>query len=116
VPMPSVDTPELKVAPFELEFSRSKFDLALFMSEGPQGITAAWQYATDLFTPETIRRISGNFMTLLRSIVSQPQARIRSLEMLTEAECAEQQLDKQQHQQSKLSLLKTARRKVIATN
>ncbi len=69
--------PELPVAPF---------DLILVMAESDQGVTAALEYNTDLFDPETVERMAGHFLTLSQGIAEKPDQRVADLPLLTQAE------------------------------
>jgi len=65
----------------------SPFDLTLFVREGADGtLSASLQYRRDLFERATITRLAGHYLTLLESIVAEPDGRISSLRLLTEAE------------------------------
>ena len=64
----------------------SKFDLALFVSETKNGLDVSIEYSTDLFEPQTIRRIGNHFGTLLEAIGSNPDASVLKLNLLTGAE------------------------------
>lgn len=72
---------------FSFVTSASPFDLTLFVREGPNGrLGASIQYARDLFEPATIARLSGQFVTLLASIVADPDCPISALPLQSEAE------------------------------
>ncbi|MGA9378961.1 MAG: condensation domain-containing protein, partial [Phormidium sp.] len=62
------------------------FDLALTIVDVPGTLQAKWNYNTDLFDSSTIERMTGHFVTLLSSIVTNPQAPISQLPLLTEVE------------------------------
>ncbi|MEP7122426.1 MAG: non-ribosomal peptide synthase/polyketide synthase [Byssovorax sp.] len=64
----------------------AKFDLTLAMIEGPSGLTALFEYSTDLFDPATIERLSAHLGTLLEGIVESPGARVDALPILPAAE------------------------------
>ncbi|MBW4556602.1 MAG: amino acid adenylation domain-containing protein [Trichormus sp. ATA11-4-KO1] len=102
VPMPTVELSDLTLAPMEIDNGLAKFDLALFLAETPSGIVGTWKYNTDLFNAATITRISEHFAILLQSIVAQPDARINTLEMLTEVEKKQQMMEQAKQEQSKL--------------
>jgi alpha-ketoglutarate-dependent taurine dioxygenase len=101
-PMPALELPDLTLTPLEIDNGTSKFNLALLMKETEQGLVATWNYNADLFDPTTITRISGHFETLLGSIVTQPDARINSLKMLTEAEKQKHIMEEVKHKEGKL--------------
>ena len=65
----------------------SPFDLTLFVREGVDGtLSATFQYRRDLFERATIARLTGHYLTLLESLVTEPDRRISSLRLLSEAE------------------------------
>jgi non-ribosomal peptide synthetase component F len=71
---------------FETEAGTAKFDLALDLWEYPDGIEAHIEYSTDLFSEETIARMTGHFLTLLEGIVADPDRRLSELPLLTQRE------------------------------
>ncbi|MEH2037877.1 amino acid adenylation domain-containing protein [Nostoc sp.] len=95
-PMPPLELPGLTLSLLEIEHKVARFDLALFLTETEQGISGKWQYNSDLFDTTTITRMTNHFQTLINSIISQPDARISSLEMLTEAEKKQQAMQKKE--------------------
>ncbi|MFN6484869.1 MULTISPECIES: non-ribosomal peptide synthetase [unclassified Nostoc] len=95
-PMPPLELPGLTLSLLEVEHKVARFDLALFITETDQGISGKWQYNSELFDSATITRMTGHFQTLLNSIISQPDARISNLEMLTEAEKKQQAMQKKE--------------------
>ncbi|WP_256379344.1 AMP-binding protein [Brasilonema sennae] len=96
-PMEQLETPELAMptasfayAPLHLDNLNAKFDLTLQMwetntNEG-NSLEAFWQYNTDLFDEDRIARMTGHFQTLLAGIVTNPQASVGTLPLLTEHE------------------------------
>ncbi|MEH2455997.1 amino acid adenylation domain-containing protein [Nostoc sp.] len=95
-PMPPLELPGLTLSLLEIEHKVARFDLALFLTETEQGISGKWQYNSDLFDATTITRMTDHFQTLLNSVISQPDTRIGSLEMLTEAERKQQAIQKKE--------------------
>ncbi|WP_282205267.1 non-ribosomal peptide synthetase [Kitasatospora fiedleri] len=49
-------------------------------------ITLIWEYATDLFEPETVRRMVGHYFTLLAAALDDPELPYDRLDLLPEAE------------------------------
>lgn len=80
----------LSIKQLEVDIKTTKFDLALFISETEQGLVGNWNYNIALFDASTIARITSHFQVLLNSIITQPDARISSLEIYTEAERKQQ--------------------------
>ena len=64
----------------------AKFDVTLEMVEGEQGLAGTIMYNTDIFDPERITRMAGNFQVLLEGIAANPEQRISELPLLTETE------------------------------
>jgi non-ribosomal peptide synthetase component F len=104
----------LRIEPFELPVTRSKFDLAVFMVDGEDGLIGYWLYSTDLFDEKTILRMAGHFENLLGNAVAQPDTRLRSLEILSEDEKQQRDADKQQKKQSQLKKLLTSEPKAVS--
>jgi len=75
---------ELAHQPFDLGVA--KFDLTLYVSEEEAGLSAIFEYATDLFEEETIVRMQEHFRTLLEEIVKAPDVKIAALPILTQRE------------------------------
>ncbi|WP_432774041.1 non-ribosomal peptide synthase/polyketide synthase [Brevibacillus gelatini] len=76
----------LKVSPYELFNKISKFDLALNASESPANIQFQLTFATKLFKKETVERMAGHYLEILRTISEQPTARLADIDMMTETE------------------------------
>ncbi|HEX5745893.1 MAG TPA: amino acid adenylation domain-containing protein [Archangium sp.] len=72
--------------PWELYSGASKSDLTLFMARYPEGLSATFEYDTDLFDRERIQRMAEHFQMLLEAAVAQPAQPISSLPILTDAE------------------------------
>ncbi|HEY9803800.1 MAG TPA: amino acid adenylation domain-containing protein [Leptolyngbyaceae cyanobacterium] len=100
-PNSALELPGVSLKLLEVENKTARFDLALFLTETEEGIAGKWQYNADLFTPDTITRLTNHWQTLIKSIVSQPQSRINTLEMLTEAEKVQQTMQQQERKAAK---------------
>ena len=61
----------------------AKFDLTLAITEFDDGMTATFEYATDLFDSATIRRMLDHFLVLLEGIVAEPEQRLSELPLLS---------------------------------
>jgi amino acid adenylation domain-containing protein len=62
-------------------------DIALFINQDETG-ELLFQYSTDLFDAETIERLAGNFIVLLRGAIADADTNIGTLPLLTEDESA----------------------------
>jgi amino acid adenylation domain-containing protein len=100
-PNSTLELPGLSLNLLPLESQTTRFDLALFILETEQGIEGKWQYNADLFAANTITSLTNHWQTLLNSIISQPPSRINTLEMLTEAEKAQQTMQQQERKAAK---------------
>ena len=67
----------------------AQFDLTLTTVENPQGFCGSFTYATDLFDPATIERMSRHWQCLLTAVVANP---LQSVAQLTMLDAAQQQL------------------------
>ncbi|NCR20497.1 MAG: amino acid adenylation domain-containing protein [Microcystis aeruginosa L111-01] len=81
-----MDLEGIKATPQPLEFKKAKFDLSLFIQVKEAGLTAHWEYNTDLFNGETIERMNGHFLALIEGIIANPSERISQLPLLTKSE------------------------------
>ena len=85
----------------------SKFDMAVFVGEKPDELMGYWVYSTELFDQATIQRMVRHFANLLRNAISQPDARLSALAMLSSDEVEQQEAEKKQRKQSQFKKLKT---------
>jgi len=76
----------LRVEQLPRETETSKFDLTLYMSETSEGLSAYYEYNTDLFDHGTIERLAAHFENLLKGIVLNPDCQISELPLLSKAE------------------------------
>ncbi|MBD2468777.1 non-ribosomal peptide synthetase [Nostoc sp. FACHB-145] len=113
-PTSALELPGLTLNLMELEGRSARFDLALFLTETEQSIEGKWQYNADLFTPDTITQFTNHWQTLLNSIVAQPQSRINTLEMLTEAEKVQQTMQQQERKAAKRQKFMTISPKAVS--
>jgi amino acid adenylation domain-containing protein len=84
--MTTLEMSSLTLSSLEMDSETAKFDLALSIADGEQGLTASWEYNIDLFDAATITRMLGHFQTLLEGIVANPEQRLSDLPLLTPAE------------------------------
>ena len=76
----------LTMEPLEIKSNVAKFDLTVTLLETPQGLSGRVEYSTDLFDPATIERLWSHFQTLLEGSVANPEQRLGTLPLLSEAE------------------------------
>ncbi|MFC1712466.1 amino acid adenylation domain-containing protein [Candidatus Poribacteria bacterium] len=98
-PMPYLELPKLDIDLQEgLSNGSAKFDLNIIViprteqhvgqtsRRGSEGITAIWEYNTDLFDASTIKHMVSHFQVLLEAMVADLDQRISQLPILTEPE------------------------------
>lgn len=86
LPSAEASFPGLRVAALDPKTDIARFDLAIFITESEGRLLVKWVYSTDLFEASMVASLSGRFERLLGSIVEDPDTRLRSLEILSEAE------------------------------
>jgi len=64
----------------------AKFDLYLELDERPDGMIGRFLYSTELFDPETIRRMIGHWLNILDRVAEEPGCTVRDLPLLGEEE------------------------------
>jgi Condensation domain len=84
VPWVSLDLAGLTVTPVDVEQTATRFELAFFMWESPEGLMGTVNYDEDLFESTTIARMIDHFKTLLLSISAQPDIYLDALKLYGE--------------------------------
>jgi amino acid adenylation domain-containing protein len=82
-------TPEItdpKLSELQVDDWTAKVDLKLHMVEEPERLHGQLECNADLFDAATIERMLGHFRTLLEGVVRNPEQRLSTLPLLTEAE------------------------------
>ncbi len=85
-PLAQVRMRDLELTFEEIETQTAKVDLALELTVEGEGLSGWFEYRTDLFTPARMERCREHFLTLLASIVDQPEAPIGLLNLLSSDE------------------------------
>ncbi|HEU5227168.1 MAG TPA: amino acid adenylation domain-containing protein [Ktedonobacteraceae bacterium] len=86
-----------------IEQDVTRFELAFFLWETPEGLKGTVNYSTDLFEATTIARIIMHFQTFLQHICTQPDIRLDSIKIHDE-------VDETNRRVSQLRKLKKAQR------
>ncbi|TDF92725.1 non-ribosomal peptide synthetase [Paenibacillus piri] len=85
--IPQLQLGDLSVSPYPLlPPPAAKFDLTLEAVERNGAIDLSFDYATALFTPETIGRWSGHLLQIAETAIYNPEIRLAELEMITPEE------------------------------
>ncbi|WP_275436701.1 non-ribosomal peptide synthetase [Vibrio sp. Of14-4] len=66
----------------------SKFDLTLHVAEEQGSASLGWEYASSLFSPESISRINEIFVTLVSNLVKSPSQSVMSHEIVPDEDKA----------------------------
>ncbi|WP_442940787.1 non-ribosomal peptide synthase/polyketide synthase [Nostoc sp.] len=85
-PMSQLELTGLTVRELPIKGITSRFDLTLIMQNTANGMVGLWEYNTDLFDSSTIERMTSHFVTLLESIITNPEQQISQLPLLKEVE------------------------------
>jgi amino acid adenylation domain-containing protein len=77
---------ELDISNFHFDLKFAQFDLSLHLYEEAGGYQGRFEYCSDLFETQTIRRVCVHFVNLLEAIGREPDRSISALPMFTDAE------------------------------
>ncbi len=80
------EMPGLEIEQFDLHINYAKYDLILDVLEIGDELHLKFEYATDLFSDDRIKRLAGHYLTLLKEIAADSARPIGNLSLLTEAE------------------------------
>ncbi|MBB4845174.1 hypothetical protein HNP55_003720, partial [Paucibacter oligotrophus] len=77
----------LTVERLDFDESDAQFELALQTCEYEDGqIEASFSYARELFEPETIERMAGHYVAVLRALADHPEQAVGEIDLLSDAE------------------------------
>jgi amino acid adenylation domain-containing protein len=82
----SWDMPGLQLEGMAVEGTDAKFDLTFAVQESPSAVSVTVEYASEIFDPETVRRIIGHWERFLSDAVSKLDKPISRVEILDEEE------------------------------
>ena len=88
------------------ERTTSKFEVALFMWQGTDGLKGAITYKTELFNASTIQTMIERFVLLLKNIVSQLDKPINTFDISTEEEKTQKLEEKRRKTSARIDKLK----------
>ncbi|MFJ6556519.1 amino acid adenylation domain-containing protein [Streptomyces luteogriseus] len=87
-PLPPLDLAGLHLEQVPMPAVNAKFDLMIMLRETGDEAVGILEYATDLFTEETVRRIGAHFVSLLNKVVADPDRPLARIDLLSETERA----------------------------
>jgi acyl transferase domain-containing protein len=85
-PHEALKLPGLNLSLLRGDSGTARIDLLLTITEGPEELTGALQFNTDLFNASTIDEMARSFQTLLEGVVENPDEPISSIPLMTEEE------------------------------
>jgi acyl carrier protein len=88
-------------------------DLMLWLTRDVETTDARWIYRADLFNEELIKRMHSHFETILSGVISRPDALLDELEMLSEAERAQETIDRAVREEYNYSRFKNVKPKSV---
>ena len=83
----------LKAEIFPFQPKTTLFDLMLFVTERDNGLQIDFQYSTDLFESQTIKKLFQHYKEILQSFTEKPSAKISQLQIITNTEYSLNLLD-----------------------
>ncbi|HKP83856.1 MAG TPA: condensation domain-containing protein, partial [Pyrinomonadaceae bacterium] len=92
-PREELQLPGLKLSGMELEDEVVRFDLTLWINEEAGELSGRWTYRTELFDAQRVEQMTRQWERLLQSIVANPEAAVETLEMFTEAEKEQREIE-----------------------
>ncbi|MFP5264051.1 MAG: amino acid adenylation domain-containing protein, partial [Blastocatellia bacterium] len=85
-PQGLLNLPGVGLSHLDVDTGMAHFDLTLSMAEEAREMIGVFEYNTDLFDAETVRRVADRFETLLAHVVTNPDQRLSEIAILTESE------------------------------
>jgi amino acid adenylation domain-containing protein len=81
-------SPGLTVSSFASDHRVAKFDLTLSVTEGEGNVQLGFEYASALFTQETIERFAGYYSRILAAVTANSELRLSETGLLSQSEAA----------------------------
>jgi len=76
----------LNIEDYSLDLGVSKFDLTLFVNEKKTHLETTIEYATDIFSAATMKRMLGHLENILTEVVKNPDTNVAKIPILSETE------------------------------
>jgi len=83
---PDIRLEGLKVEALDNQFRTIKLDLEVFATEQSDGLQLIWNFASDLFSRQSIQSMAAGFGHLLGQILQAPDQQVSRLELLEQAQ------------------------------
>jgi amino acid adenylation domain-containing protein len=114
-PSPDLELPGLRAELLEAPSENAKYDLTLYMGEQGGRLAGSLVYDADLFETETIATLGRQFEAVLDRVSTEPDLRLRKIEILTETEEKERAMKKLEQQDLGLKKLMAVKRRAVST-
>jgi non-ribosomal peptide synthetase component F len=111
-PVGALQMENLKFSGAGGEGHTAKYDLLLNLRENNGILRGSLEYSTELFDRASIERLLDGFMSILKDIIIQPEARVNALQMLTEAEILQLAKAAAEQEQIDVEKLRVIKRRV----
>ncbi len=85
-PMPDATLGDCRFTPIAVERNSTHFDLGFFLAENGGNIEVSYEYSTDLFDGQTIRRLAGHYVRILEGMVRAPGLSIDRIPLMSQEE------------------------------
>jgi len=87
-PVPGRSEGPLRVRPVVLSRGAAQFDLSLLVFDAELGRSAGFEYSTELFDADSMRRMAGHFLAVLETVLLDPDMPISRIPLVDGAERA----------------------------
>jgi acyl carrier protein len=114
-PKKTLELPGVVLNAMPVSHNAARFDLTLLAEEADGTLRLTWEYKTDIFDAERIKRMHEHYEALLVSIVAEPHARLTTLGMTTEDEKQQLIVEQQKLETVVFKKRKGLRRKITYT-
>jgi len=81
-PIGKLELPGLHITRVDVEDTRAKFDISLFITQTKDGFEGQLVYATDLFERATIQRLASSFEEVLKAVAQDPDRLVGLIEVV----------------------------------
>lgn len=111
--IPATSLPQLTLSYLETDLHTTKFDLALNLTDTPEGIRATFEYNRDLFEMATIVRLAGDFETILDHVSRHPDLRVDQVEEILRNDDRDRLQKRERYESALHQKLKSVKRRVV---
>jgi len=86
VPQPVSKSSDLEISNMDIHLNVSHYELSLTVLDSDDYISCRFEFNTDLFHPMTIDRFILHYQTIIDSIISEPEIKIKDISLLSKFE------------------------------